>query len=99
MGIHRPASLASISRKLMEQLILGTISKHIEDKKMIVSSQDGFIKGKSRLINLVALYNEMSIFVDDGRAMNVVYLDISNTFNAVSHDVLTDNLIWYRLNK
>ena len=98
MGNHRPVSLTSIPGKVMEQLSLGTISKHIEDKKMTVSSQHGFIKGKLCLINLIAFYNEMSSFVGDRRATNVVYLDVSNTFNTVSHNILTDNLMQYRLN-
>lgn len=66
---------------------------------MTVSSQHRFIKGKLCLINLAAFYNEMSSFVDYGRAMNVVYLDIRNTFNTVPHNILIDNLFQYRLNK
>jgi len=99
MGNHRPVSFTSVPRKVMERPIFGTISKHIADKKLTVNSHHGFIKGKLCLSNLIASFNEMSSFVDDGRAMNVVYLDISNTFNAVSHNTLTDNLMQYRLNR
>lgn len=48
------ASLTSVSGKVMEQLTLETISKHVKEKKMIESCQHGFTKGKSRLSALIA---------------------------------------------
>lgn len=54
MGNHRPVSLTSMPKKVIEQLILGAISKHIEDKKVAVISQNGFIKGKLSKIDLIA---------------------------------------------
>lgn len=38
-GNYRPASLISISGKMMEQLILKIISRHINDKRVIRSRQ------------------------------------------------------------
>jgi len=54
-------SLTSIPAKVMEQLILETISRHINKKKIISSSQHRFTKGKSRLTNLINIYNEISL--------------------------------------
>ncbi|GAB0206526.1 hypothetical protein GRJ2_003118200 [Grus japonensis] len=48
-GNYRPVSLTSIPGKVMEQLILGVINKHVEEKKVIGSGQHGFTKGKSCL--------------------------------------------------
>ncbi|PKU46912.1 rna-directed dna polymerase from mobile element jockey-like [Limosa lapponica baueri] len=57
-GNYRPVSLTSISGKVMERLILGAISEHMEEKKAIRNSQHGFTKGKSCQTNLRAFYDD-----------------------------------------
>jgi len=77
---------------MMEQLILDVIIKQVEEKKVIRSSQHGFTKGKSCLTNLVAFYDAMTGWVDEGRAVVVVYLDFSKAFDTVSHNILLRKL-------
>jgi len=76
-GNYRPVSLASIPGRVMEQLILAVIIKQVEEKKVIRSSQHGFTKGKSCLTNLIAFYDDMTGWVDEGKAVDVVYLNFS----------------------
>ncbi|PKU42357.1 rna-directed dna polymerase from mobile element jockey- hypothetical protein [Limosa lapponica baueri] len=76
-GNYRPVSLPSIPGKVMEQLTLGVISKHVEEKKVIGSGQHGFTKGKPCFTNLVAFYDSMTRWVDERRAVGTVYLDFS----------------------
>lgn len=45
--------LLSVSREVVEQIILETVSKHIRDKKMIRSSQHGLMKVKLCMMNLI----------------------------------------------
>ena len=71
----------------------------MEEKKVIRSSQHRFTKGKSCLTNLVAFYNDMTGWVDEGRAVDVVYLDFSKAFNTVSHDILLGKVRKYGLDE
>ncbi|GAB0183458.1 mitochondrial enolase superfamily member 1 [Grus japonensis] len=88
-GNYKPISLTSIPGKVMEQLILEVIFKHMEEKKVIGGGQHGFTKGKSCLTNLIA---DMTGRVDEGRAVDVVYLDFSKVFDTVSCNILIGKL-------
>lgn len=72
LGNYRLVSLTSIPGKVLGQLILGAISRHIKDKRVIRSSKHVFTKGKSCLINLIAFYKYISKWIDDGKAVSVV---------------------------
>jgi len=76
----------------MEQLILNVIIKQVEEKKVISNSQHRFTKGKSCLTNLIAFNDGMTGWVDEGRAVDVVYLDFSKASDAVSHNILIGKL-------
>ena len=89
---YRTVSLTSIPGKLMAQFILEVISRQVEDKKVIRSSQHGFTKGRSCLTNLTAFYGGMTGWADEGRAVDVVYLDFSKVFDTVSHNILAGKL-------
>ncbi|PKU42607.1 rna-directed dna polymerase from mobile element jockey- hypothetical protein [Limosa lapponica baueri] len=77
---------------MMERLILDVIPKHMEEKKAIRSSQHGFTKGKSCLTNLIAFYEGMTGWIDEGRAVDAVYFDFSKAFDTVSHSILKGEL-------
>ncbi|KAJ7425384.1 hypothetical protein WISP_23648 [Willisornis vidua] len=64
----------------------------MEDKKVIRSNQHGFTKSKSCLTNLIAFYNETATCMNEGKVVDIVYLDFIKAFNTVSHNILLGKL-------
>ncbi|KAK4810957.1 hypothetical protein QYF61_013365 [Mycteria americana] len=55
--------------------------------------------GKSCLTNLITFYGEMPGLVDEGRAVDIVYLDFRKAFDPVSHKILMEKLLMYGLDE
>lgn len=55
---------------------------------MIGSSQDGFMNRKSWLTEPIAFYGKKIGLMDEGRAMDAAYLDLSKAFDTVFCNIL-----------
>ncbi|GAB0182508.1 mitochondrial enolase superfamily member 1 [Grus japonensis] len=96
-GNYRPVSLASVPGKVMQQIILSDIIRHVQDNQVIRPSQHRFLKGRTCSTDLISFYDKVTHLVDEGKAVDVVYLDFSKAFDTVSHSVLLEKLAAHAL--
>ena len=85
---YRPVSLTCVVGKVMESLIRDKIVEHLERHKLIRPSQHGFLKGKSTTTNLLVYMETLTRLMDQGHAVDVLYLDFAKAFDKVPHQRL-----------
>ena len=98
-GNYRPVSLPSVLGKLTGQIILSVI---MQGNQAIRPSQHGFSKGSSCSRNQISFYDKVTCSLDDGRSVDVVYLDFSKALETISRSMLLEelhaqSLIWCTL--
>lgn len=74
-GSYSPVSLTLISGNIIEQIILSAITTHVE--QLSDQNQSIFMKGRFCLMNWISFRDKMIHLMDEGNAVNVVYLDFS----------------------
>ena len=82
---YRPISLTSVLCKVLESIIKDSMVNHLQKYKLIRDSQHGFMKGRSCLTNLLDFFEEVTVQLDIGNPVDIIYLDFAKAFDKVPH--------------
>ena len=80
-------------------MIKAELVKHLESSGVMSNSQHGFTRGRSCLTNLLETFEALTIIVEEGYGIDVIFLDFRKAFDSVSHVKLLQKLQSYGINK
>ena len=84
-GNYRPISLTSQICKVLESILRDIIVNHLNTHTLLLKSQHGFTKGKFCLTDLLSFLEDVTKAIDEGKPLDVIYLDFSKAFDKVPH--------------
>ena len=87
---YRPISSTSLVSKVLERCV---ILKYFKDRlyEVVRDCQHGFIRGKSCTSNLLEVLDHVGSLLDDGKQVDMIYMDMSKAFDKVNHGCLLQN--------
>lgn len=65
------------------------MAKYMQDNPGIRPSQR-FVKGRSCLTILIAFCDQVTNLMEEGKSVDVVYMDFNKAFHTVSHSLLLE---------
>jgi hypothetical protein len=89
---YRPVSLTSVSCRIMESVVKDHVVKHLDRHGLVKKTQHGFTRGRSCASNLLCFLEKVTAALDNGEAVDVVYLDFAKAFDTVPHERLKKKL-------
>ena len=95
VGNYRPISLTSVCCKLLEKIIRDALLRHMISNGFLSDQQHGFVYGRSCTTQLLKVVDKWTEILDQGGAVDTVYLDFAKAFDTVPHQRLMVKLKGY----
>ena len=89
---YRPVTLTNHITKIFERVIRKSLVDHIETHKLINESQHGFRTGRSTVSQILRFHDSILGLLDEGHAVDAIYLDFAKAFDKVDHTILLKKL-------
>ena len=90
---YRPISLTSICSKLLEKLVRNSLLRHMITNNFLSEYQHGFVQNRSCTTQLLKVVDRWTEILDQGGAIDTVYLDFAKAFDTVPHQRLLAKLL------
>ena len=94
---YRPISLTCICCKMMERILVSSITTYLEETNQLHHNQYGFRRHFSCESQLIALCEDTLSSLDKRCSVDLAFIDFSKAFDTVSHDCLIEKLNTYNL--
>ena len=91
-GNYRPVALTSHISKIFERVIAKRLVEHMIQHALYNPGQHGFRAGRSCLSQLLGHYHQILKLLEEGVAIDVIYLDFAKAFDKVVHKILLHKL-------
>lgn len=90
----RPISVLPAVSKVLEKVLLGQISEHLNaaEPPLLAQNQSGYRKGYSTTTALTKVVHDVYSNLDENRCTVMVLVDFSLAFNCVNHQILRKKL-------
>ena len=89
---YRPISLTSVPGKVMERITKDSLMSHLSRNRLIKPSQHGFVPNKSCTTNLLEYLEKVTKAVEEGKSVDIIYLDFAKAFDLVPRSRLLSKL-------
>ncbi len=81
----RPVSITPVLCKTFEKYFKKTLLLFLTEARSLSPSQHGFLLRWSCLSNLILQKERVTLLVDEGHAVDLVYLDFAKAFDSVNY--------------
>ena len=81
----RPVSILPVLSKVIEKIVGEQLMEHLENNKLLSTTQHGFRKGLSTETALMKLTDEIYKNIDDKKISLLILCDLSKAFDSVNH--------------
>jgi hypothetical protein len=68
---------------MLESIIKENIMSHLVENRLLRNTQHDFLTGKSCTTNLLVFQEHVTKAVDEGRPMDIIFLDFSKAFESI----------------
>jgi hypothetical protein len=89
---YRPISLLSTLAKVQERIVYKCLYRFLADNNLLTPKNSGFKEKDSAMYQLTSIVDKIYRALEDGKDINMVFLDVSKAFDKVWHRGLLHKL-------